>query len=57
MKKLREASETIKTLEVDKAEFDRALAKMIATPPIRKASVPKRTPWDGVIRRGPKASR
>ena len=45
---------TTEDLEVDKAEFDRALKKLIATPPIRKADlVGKRKPWD---RRPPRSS-
>jgi hypothetical protein len=43
----REVSEAVKNLKVDKAEFDAALQKLIATPPIRKAGIPKRTPWSG----------
>ena len=36
-KKMKEVSETVKNLEVDKAEFDRVLKRLIGTPPIRKA--------------------
>jgi len=38
----RAASETVKNLVVDKAEFDRALRKLIATPPLRAADIGKR---------------
>jgi hypothetical protein len=39
-------SDPVKNLEVDKTEFDAALKKLIATPPIRKATIAKRRPWE-----------
>ena len=35
-------SEAVKNLVVDKAEFDSALRKLIATPPLRAAAIAKR---------------
>lgn len=41
------AGEAVRNLEVDKVEFDRALQKLIATPPIRGKTIKaKRKPWD-----------
>ncbi len=37
-------SEAVKNLEVNKAEFDEALRKLIATPPIRLSATEKRKP-------------
>jgi hypothetical protein len=47
-------SDTVKNLEVDKAEFDRALAKLIATAPIRKGTIPKGAPWQATTTDHPK---
>ena len=46
MRKSAGVSERVKTLEVDKADFDRVLKKLIATPPIRKTMIAaKPKPW------------
>jgi hypothetical protein len=47
VEKRRIVSDAVRNLEVDKAEFDAALKKLIATPPIRKATIAKRRPWEG----------
>jgi hypothetical protein len=42
-----EVSDTVKNLVVDKDEFDRALKRLIATPPIRSAAIEgKPKPYD-----------
>jgi hypothetical protein len=42
-----EPSDTVKNLTVDKGDFDAAIKKLIATPPIRSATVErKRKPYD-----------
>lgn len=50
-------SDAVKNLEVDKGEFDAALKKLIATPPIRKATIAKRRPWEGATAARRKAER
>ena len=47
MAQRKEVSEAVKNLEVDKADFDAALGKLLAASPIRKADIPKLTPWSG----------
>ena len=54
MAKTKEVSDAVKNLKVDKAEFDAALQKLIATPPIRKATIPKGRPWQATTTDHPK---
>ena len=43
----RDISDAVKNLQVDKAEFDVVLKKLIATPPIRKEAVAARIQREG----------
>lgn len=50
MTKTKDASDAVRNLKVDKSAFDAALKKLIATPPIRKADIPKAKPWGHATR-------
>lgn len=54
MANTKEASDKIKNLRVDKDQFDAALKKLIATPPIRKGGIPKGHPWQSTTTDHPK---
>jgi hypothetical protein len=54
VEKSKAVSDAVKNLEVDKGELDRALQKLIATPPIRKGTIPKGHPWRATTTDHPK---
>lgn len=49
--KIRPATEAVKNLKVDRSEFDAAMKKLIATPPLRKANTTSAKRRSAVVRK------